>query len=486
MPVHRRARTTLAATVLAVTVLAVTVLTVTALALTATAGTAAASTAASQATAGPVGPAPISPLGHPGLCWEAWGNGSAVTLEKCDPALQGQSWTFTGRNNVLMNGNGYCAQNGGSTPSSTNGPPPAGSDTVFLSFAGQCSGSPSQSWTFSGRTNQVTNTPAGVCAYVAGDALVPGAVIVARRCSAAGHTSIWSMGVSNLALSAPKAAAGSGPAAGRAATGRRAATGTRRDFTGAVAISNAVAVSRSADAMTAYGAVVSVQAPQGFTVTRLTPVGLAGWSCTARARTCQGNLPGGDHGQILVEGTVSGVPAASTLTASATVAHTNQSPHAKSTSAVLAVRTFSPPAAASAPRAPGSSVMMFGLIAGILVVLGVCLALVTRRRRPAPGPRGAVPPGGPQHETAPLPPTGAVTLIKHTDQDQDDAPVKDTRDNTAVLPAVSSPAARPLLRHRGRPAGYRRPRRTTPVRHARPVARDRPDTNQDAPAGPPK
>lgn len=481
MPAHRRARTTLAAAVLAVTAL-----TLTATAGTTAAGAAAAGTAASQATAGPVGPAPISPLGHPGLCWEAWGNGSAVTLEKCDPALQGQSWTFTGRNDVLMNGNGYCAQNGDSTPSSTNGPPPAGSDTVFLSFAGQCSGSPSQSWTFSGRTNQVTNTPAGVCAYVAGGALVPGAVIVARRCSAAGHTSIWSMGVSNLALAAPKAAAGSSPAASRTATGHRAAAGARRDFAGAVTISNAVAVSGSADAMTAYGAVVSVQAPPGFTVTRLTPEGLPGWSCTARARTCRGNLPGGDHGQLLVEGTVTGVPAASTLTANATVAHTNQSPHAKSTSAVLAVRTFSPPAAASAARAPGSSVMMFGLIAGILVVLGVFLALVTRRRRAAPGPRAAVPPGGPQHATAPLPPTGAVTLIKHTGQDQDDAPVKDTRDNTAVLPAVGSPAARPLLRHRGRPASYRRPHRTTPVRHARSVARDRPDTNQDAPAGPPK
>jgi hypothetical protein len=63
-----------------------------------------------QSPAAPAGPAPISPLHHPRPRWGAWGNGSPVTLEACDKALQGQQWTFTG--DVLMNGSGYCLQPG--------------------------------------------------------------------------------------------------------------------------------------------------------------------------------------------------------------------------------------------------------------------------------------------------------------------------------------------------------------------------------------
>jgi hypothetical protein len=443
----------------------------------------AASQPANQAAAGPVGPAPISPLGHPGLCWEAWGNGSAVTLETCDPALQGQSWTFTGHNDVLLNGNGYCAQNGGSTPSSTNGPPPAGSDSMFLTFSGQCAGAPSLAWTFSGSTNQITNTAAGVCAYVAGGALVPGAVIVARRCAGAGRTSSWSMGVSDLALAAPSAAHASGahsaPGAGGAASTPAASTpasGVRRDFTTAVQVSNPVAVSGSATAMTAYGAGISIAPGRGLAVTRLTGTGsLAGWSCDTKALRCQGSLPGGGRGDITVLGTVTGRAPAATLTAHATVTHTNQSRHATHVTAVLPVRVFAAPVPVSAGGGPGRSVTTFVLIAAVvLVLLGIFLAVATRRRRPAATPPAAPEPGPQDPDTAPVtagPGAGSTTQ---------------TRDNTAVLPAVGQPGTRPLLRHRGRAAGYRRPRLTAPVRHARPPGRRRPGRNQDAAAGPPK
>ena len=51
----------------------------------------------------------INPVGHPRLCWQAGGNGSGVTLERCDPAVAGQQWSLTS-NGVVMNGNGYCLE----------------------------------------------------------------------------------------------------------------------------------------------------------------------------------------------------------------------------------------------------------------------------------------------------------------------------------------------------------------------------------------
>jgi hypothetical protein len=62
--------------------------------------------------AGPaIGPVQINPVGHPRLCWQAGGNGSGVTLQRCDPALQSQQWSLTS-NGVVMNGNGYCLEAG--------------------------------------------------------------------------------------------------------------------------------------------------------------------------------------------------------------------------------------------------------------------------------------------------------------------------------------------------------------------------------------
>ena len=111
-----------------------------------------------------IGPVPISVLGHPRLCWQAGGNGSAVTLEHCDRMLQGQQWSLT-PDGVLMNGNGYCLE------AIPGGP-------LLVDFAGQCAGSPSQTWHYrSGRLAGLET-----CAAVAAPP-VPGAEIVGSSCS---------------------------------------------------------------------------------------------------------------------------------------------------------------------------------------------------------------------------------------------------------------------------------------------------------------
>jgi hypothetical protein len=77
--------------------------------------------------AGPtIGPVQINALGHPGLCWEAGGNGSAVTLEHCDSAVQGQQWSLTS-DGVVMNGNGYCLEAHVGQPAD---------QALFIDFAG--------------------------------------------------------------------------------------------------------------------------------------------------------------------------------------------------------------------------------------------------------------------------------------------------------------------------------------------------------------
>src|SRR5690348_17672204 len=75
----------------------------------------------STASGTTIGPVQISALGHPRLCWEAAGNGSAVTLERCDRMLQGQQWSLT-PHGVLMNGNGYCLEAVPGGPCSSTSP----------------------------------------------------------------------------------------------------------------------------------------------------------------------------------------------------------------------------------------------------------------------------------------------------------------------------------------------------------------------------
>jgi hypothetical protein len=75
--------------------------------------TVALSTPSARADGPTIGPVQINPVGHPRLCWQAGGNGSGVTLERCDPAVAGQQWSLTS-DGVVMNGNGYCLEAGAS------------------------------------------------------------------------------------------------------------------------------------------------------------------------------------------------------------------------------------------------------------------------------------------------------------------------------------------------------------------------------------
>lgn len=364
----------------------------------------AARAAVRQGASAPAGPAPISPLHHPRLCWEAWGNGSPVTLEACDTTLQGQQWTFTG--DVLMNGNGYCLQNGGSA---TAGAKPG---QLYLSFSGQCGGTASQRWAFTGPGSQVRNAAAGICAYAQGG-LVRGVALVGRPCGTGPGSGTWSQGTSAVMLSAPRHAA---PAASAPAASAPAAAGSRA-FTAQVTLSNA------ARAMTAYGVSVSVRAASGLRVTRLTAAGgLTGWTCTARALQCRGNLPGGGRGEITVAGSVTGHPAADAVTVRAAVARTNQPRrHGLSTRVPAHVYTVAASAAGQGGgHTPGTDrAVLFAVIAaGLLLIVGVVLAAVTRRRpvpqpQPAAYPDSAAPAAGATDRPAPAP-AGEPTTGKQT------------------------------------------------------------------------
>jgi hypothetical protein len=337
----------------------------------------------------PVGPALISPLGHPRLCWQAGGNGSAIGLAACDAAIQGQLWTFTG-NGVVMNGNGYCLQNGGA-----GGSAQAQAGSLFLSFSGQCAGAASQTWTFSGVSNVIRNPAAGLCAGPQGGADIPGAVIVGLPCGRARSGDRWSFGTSRLTLSGPGRAASGRGRGGSAAVPGAAAAGARRDFTATVTVTNA------AGAMTAYGAAVWLQQPQGLTVTALAGGGsLSGWACTVRALRCQGSLAGGLSGQITISGTVTGRPAAQAIMVRGAVTHTNLARRGVRP-AVVPVHVSTVAAGGSLPgggarSAPASSVAKFGLIIAIvLVVVGIALALLARRRPRPPAAHAAATPAYP-------------------------------------------------------------------------------------------
>ena len=139
---------------------------------------------AAVASPGQTGPYPVSSEGGPGLCWQAAGNGSPVTLERCDPAVQGQQWTLTG-DGVFMNGNGYCLEAGTG-------------DDLFIGFDGQCGGTAaSQQWAFSG--GQLRSRAGAVCAASAGP-LVPGTAIVTGACGRAR----WGFGASTAPTGTPK------------------------------------------------------------------------------------------------------------------------------------------------------------------------------------------------------------------------------------------------------------------------------------------
>jgi hypothetical protein len=312
---------------------------------------------ARAATAATIGPAQISALGHPGLCWQAWGNGSPVTLQKCDAASQGQQWSLT-LDGVMMNGNGYCLE-----ATAARGAP------LFIDFAGQCGGGRGQVWRY--RSGLLASPQNGVCAGLGGP-FEPGADIVRRSCSPTTATTTaeraaiphWSLGYSAVSV--------------KPGTGSGAAGGT---FTGSVTVANA------ASAQTAYGVKVRFTLPPGSTAAGLHPGGgTAGWTCELRTASCTGTLAAGTSGQIGLTGRLpAGARPGSSLAVPARVFVTGTSQRSSrgrtTASVTVAVRQAAP---ASGPAGqPALPLVAAG--AAVLVVGGGLLLALTRRRKPAAG-----------------------------------------------------------------------------------------------------
>jgi hypothetical protein len=307
-----------------------------------------------------IGPVQISALGHPSLCWEAGGNGSGVTLEHCDHLLQGQQWSLT-PDGVLMNGNGYCLE-------AVPGRP------LFIDFADQCAGAPSQLWHY--RSGHLTSSR--VCAVTPAP-ISPGAEIAGGTCSPPGSAprkvSRWSIGYSAVTVTPGR---GHGPAGGT--------------FAAAVTVANAPS------AQAAYGVSVAFALPPGVSASTLRATtrstspgstspesgpqapGPSGSSlhCDVGTLTCTGILPAGASRQITLTGPV---PAAIhpgdsyPLRVHASVAGTTQRSRTARTTASLTV-TVGP--AVPQPHSP------LPLIAGAAVLLllaGSLLILITRRTR---------------------------------------------------------------------------------------------------------
>ncbi len=316
-----------------------------------------------------IGPVQISALGHPSLCWEAGGNGSGVTLEHCDHVRQGQQWSLT-PDGVLMNGNGYCLE-------AVPGRP------LFIDFAAQCGGAPSQLWHYRSAhlaspvsaTGPAPGTAAGAgtCAATAGPP-VPGAEIVGSTCSPSALAAVvsrWSIGYSAVTVTPGR---GRGPAGGT--------------FGASVTVANA------ASAQAAYGVSVAFTLPPGVSASTLrattasTPRATTGSTpraatgsglrCDVATLTCTGTLPAGAARRITLTGPV---PAAIRpgdsypLRVHASVAGTTQRSRKIRTTASLTV-TVAP--AAPQPRSP------LPLIAGaaaLLLLAGALLLVITRRTR---------------------------------------------------------------------------------------------------------
>ena len=309
---------------------------------------------ARAAVAPTIGPAQISALGHRGLCWQAWGNGSPVTLQKCDAASQGQQWSLT-PDGVLMNGNGYCleAATGRAAP-------------LFIDFAGQCGGGRGQVWRYT--AGRLASPRTGACAGLGGPA-EPGAGIIRLPCPTQANSAEragiehWSIGYSAVTLT---------PGAGTGAAG-----GT---FTGSVTVANA------ASAQAAYGVTVKFTLPPGFTATALHPSATTGWTCQLRAASCTGTLAAGASGQIALTGQLpAGARAGSSLAipARASVTGTTQRSHRARTAATVTV-AVRPPAPAPAGSGQAALPLVAGA-AGVLLAGGGLLVALTRRRRPASG-----------------------------------------------------------------------------------------------------
>jgi hypothetical protein len=176
-----------------------------------------------------IGPMQINPIGHPHLCWQAFGNGAPIQLETCDSASQNQVWSLT-PNGVLMNGIGYCLE---ALPGQPHGTP------LYIDFADQCGGTNGQVWTYTGRTGQLSSSGTGTatCAGLGGSAKA-GTDLVRASC---GRGPRWSLGYSAVTLAA---GTGSGAAGG--------------SYSASVTVANATS------AQSAYGVSVAFGLPRGL------------------------------------------------------------------------------------------------------------------------------------------------------------------------------------------------------------------------------
>jgi hypothetical protein len=305
----------------------------------------------------------INPVGHPRLCWQAGGNGSGVTLERCDPAVAGQQWSLTS-NGVVMNGNSYCLE--ASTEAGT-------AAALYIDFAGQCAGEGpgnghigrGQVWQY--RAGQLASAGTGACAGP-GRTVAPGAPVVRRPCSSLGPAGArWSIGYSAVTV-AP--GSGGGPAGGT--------------FTASVTVANA------ASAQAAYGVAVTFTLPPPLAATALRITGRAtgritgpsGWTCDVRTLTCTGTLPSGASRRVAITGHL---PAAArpgtsyTVRARAAVTGTSQrrgTPRTATTSLRVPVHPAAPRPAAGI-RSP---LLTISAGAAVLLLAGALLVFAARRR----------------------------------------------------------------------------------------------------------
>jgi Ricin-type beta-trefoil lectin domain len=375
-----------------------------------------------------IGPVQISALGHPGLCWQAGGNGSGVTLEHCDRVLQGQQWSLT-PDGVLMNGNGYCLE-------AVPGRP------LFIDFAAQCAGASSQLWqhhsgqlTSSVTGASTTGAGAGVCAVTAAP-VSPGAEIVGGSCSrprsapgtvASPRTvSRWSIGYSAVTVTPGRGRGSAGGAFSASvtvanATSAQAAYGVSVAFTLPPGVSasalhasalhasalRASALRASALRASALRAATASSSPRSGPRAPTTgsgpqaPTTGSGLRCDVGALTCTGTLPAGASRQITLTGPV---PAAIRpgdsypVRVHATVAGTTQRSRTARTTASLTV-TVGP----AAPR-PRSPLPLIAGTAAVLLLAGSLLILTTHRTRTHPPPAPSLRPPFPLRLPFPLPP----------------------------------------------------------------------------------
>jgi hypothetical protein len=301
----------------------------------------------------------INPVGHPRLCWQAGGNGSGVTLERCDPAVAGQQWSLTG-NGVVMNGNGYCLEAG-----------PAAA--LYIDFAGQCAGADpgnghvgrGQVWQY--RAGQLASAGTGACAGP-GRPVAPGAPVVRRPCSSPGPAGTrWSIGYSAVTVApGPGGGAIGGPAGGT--------------FTASATVANA------ASAQAAYGVAVTFTLPPQLAATALRatlPTSVpSGWTCDVRTLTCTGTLPSGASRRVAITGRP---PAAArpgtsyTVRARAAVTGTSQrrgTPRTATTSLKIPVH----PAAPRPASGIRSTLLTIAAVAVALLLAGALLLFAARRR----------------------------------------------------------------------------------------------------------